>query len=271
MMSHISADRSPRPTVGSSKSTDATVEIIADRSAPDQIRFSVVVPTFNEQASIKSALDSLYGAISIEPDRFEVIVVDESTDRTPQIIRNLNYRNLRLIRFEQQRGLAGSVIEGFAASCGTYLGVIDADGQHPAKKLFELFETAVQNGCDVVIASRHVEGGGIENWSVYRKVVSVGATYIAKWILLRNQKVLDPMSGFFVVRQASIENVTLDPVGYKILLEILVRGDVGNIKEVGYQFTDRDNGESNLDFREYLNYLAHVYRLIKYQVRNKEL
>ncbi|MFB6227489.1 MAG: polyprenol monophosphomannose synthase [Halobacteriales archaeon] len=238
------------------------IETVSEESDPGEIRLSVVVPTFNESGSIRRALSRLYGTNPLDEEAIEVIVVDESTDDTPDIVRSLDYPNLRLVRFDGRKGLAGSVIEGFKMSNGTYLGVIDADGQHPPAKLFELFETAIEHDHDLVVASRYAPGGGIENWRWYRKLISWGATLIADLLLLRDVDISDPMSGFFVVRRATIEDVTLDPVGYKILLEILVRGNVNSIEEVGYVFADREHGETNLGYEEYVNYLRHVGSLL---------
>jgi dolichol-phosphate mannosyltransferase len=253
-------------TVPASSVSGTSVESVATASDPARIDLSVVVPTFNEHASVEGTIGKLYEESPLDPSALEVIVADESTDKTPDIVRSLDYQNLRLLRFDRDMGLARSVIVGFKTARGEYLGVIDADGQHPPRKLYELFETGRRGDFDVVVASRYSEGGGIENWSVYRRLVSVGATAIARTLLIGRPTVLDPMSGFFVVRRSVIEDVTLDPIGYKILLDILVRAAPNRVAEVGYVFTEREHGESNLDYSEYIKYIAHVGSLSRHRL-----
>ena len=144
---------------------DAAAEEASGTESDSQLTFSIVIPTYNEEESIETTLDAIYAASPIPPSSFEIIVADESDDETPSIVRNLEYPNLRLLRFDERKGLAGSVIEGFNVSNGTYVGVIDADGQHPPETLFKLLEEANGGDHDIVVASRYIEGGGIENWS----------------------------------------------------------------------------------------------------------
>lgn len=231
------------------------------------IEFSVVVPTLNEAGSIEETLDRIYAASPLAAGTFEIIVVDESDDATPEVVESLDHPELRLLRVERGLGLARSVIGGFEASRGRFVGVIDADGQHPPEKLFELYTTAADDSHDIVVASRYVKGGAIPNWSFYRRLVSLGATWIAQLFLLRDVDIADPMSGFFVVRRSLIEGVELKPIGYKILLDILVRTDP-TVTEVGYVFADRADGTSSLDFAEYLRYVRHVLALLRYRLRS---
>jgi dolichol-phosphate mannosyltransferase len=254
-----------------SMSTDDSGNAIREDSesgSDPQLSFSIVIPTYNEEASIETTLDAIYEASPVSLSSFEIIVADESDDGTPEIVRNLNYPNLRLLQFDEPKGLAASVIEGFNVSNGAYVGVIDADGQHPPEKLFELFERAIEDDHDIVVASRYIENGAIKNWSWFRKVVSVGATAIAQFSLLRGGDIQDPLSGFFVFRRTIIDDLTLDPVGYKILLELLVKADPDSVVEVGYVFRDRDEGNSNLTFSSYLQYIVHVGKLVAHNLRN---
>jgi dolichol-phosphate mannosyltransferase len=232
-----------------------------------QLIFSVVIPTYNEEDSIEATIDAIYEASPLPSSSFEIIVADESDDSTPEIVRNLEHPNLRLLRFDEPKGLAGSVIKGFNSSTGTYVGVIDADGQHPPESLFELFERATEGDHDIVVASRYIENGGIKNWSQSRKLVSAGATAIAQLSLLRGVDIQDPLSGFFIARRNIINELKLDPVGYKILLEILVKADPDSVVEVGYVFRDRNEGTSNLSLTSYLEYLVHISKLVVYNIR----
>ena len=122
---------------------------------------------------------------------------------------------------------------------GELLGVIDADLQHPPQVLLELL-AKVRDGADLVVGSRHVEGGGVSEWSLVRRFLSRGAQVLGL-IILPNVvgRVSDPMSGYFVCRRTAIADTELNPRGYKILLEVIGRGDIQVIDEVGYVFRSR--------------------------------
>jgi dolichol-phosphate mannosyltransferase len=104
------------------------------------------------------------------------------------------------------------------------LGVIDADLQHPPELLLKLWGE-IKRGGDLAVASRHVEGGGVSDWSVIRRFLSRGAQTLGLIILPEViGRVSDPMSGYFMVRRRCIAGRTLSPLGYKILIEVLARG-----------------------------------------------
>ncbi|MGI8499746.1 MAG: GtrA family protein, partial [Hassallia sp.] len=139
--------------------------------------------------------------------------------------------------------------------------VIDGDLQHPPEVLSQLLR-AIQKGADMAVASRHVDGGGVSSWSFVRRFLSRGAQLLGL-IILPNVlgRVSDPMSGYFMVRRSSIAGATLNPVGYKILLEVIGRGKVREIAEVGYVFCERAKGESKVTSKQYIDYIHHLIRL----------
>lgn len=139
---------------------------------------------------------------------------------------------------------------------------MDADLQHPPETLPELLK-GLDRG-DLVIGSRHVEGGEIEGWSLKRRIISSGARICSNILLSSTRSIKDPLSGFFILKREVIEGVSLDPVGYKILLEVLIKGNYNRVVEVPYTFKDREHGESNLNIREELNYLRHLTRLARH-------
>jgi dolichol-phosphate mannosyltransferase len=141
--------------------------------------------------------------------------------------------------------------------------VIDADLQHPPEAIPALLK-AVREGADIAVASRYIKGGGIEGWSTRRRTISRAAKIPAVLFLSRARKIKDPLSGFFLFRKSVIEGVTLSPTGYKILLEVLVKGNPARVVEVPYVFRERERGESNLTTREQVNYLRHLSRLAWY-------
>ncbi len=198
------------------------------------------------------------------PGDYELIVVDDdSPDHTWEVALSLmqEYPQLRVMCRQQERGLSTAVIQGWQAATGSILGVIDGDLQHPPHVLQELLHE-IQNGADLAVASPNVEGGGVRSWSFARRFLSRGAQLLGLFILPRVlSRVSDPMSGYFLVRRNSIANVTFNPVGYKILLEVIGRGKVNHIAEVGYVFCEREEGESKVTWKQYVDYIHHLMRL----------
>ncbi len=231
----------------------------------DTVLLSLVVPTYNEAGNVVMLVEKLTGLLDrICPNDYELIIVDDdSPDQTWEIARSLlsEYPNLRVMRRTAERGLSTAVIRGWQASRGRLLGVIDGDLQHPPEVLEKLLGELV-SGSDLALASRHVVGGGISEWSVFRRMTSRGAQILGLMIAPQVVgRVSDPMSGYFMMRRSSVTNQILNPQGYKILLEILGRGEIGRISEVGYVFQERQDGESKVTWRQYVEYLQHLVRL----------
>jgi dolichol-phosphate mannosyltransferase len=226
---------------------------------------SLVVPTYNEAGNVLLLVEKLTGLLDrICPNDYELIIVDDdSPDQTWEIARSLlpKYPNLRVMRRTAERGLSTAVIRGWQMSRGRFLGVIDGDLQHPPEVLEKLLGELV-SGSDLALASRHVVGGGISEWSVFRRMTSRGAQILGLMIAPQVVgRVSDPMSGYFMVRRSSVTSQILNPQGYKILLEILGRGEIKQISEVGYVFQERQDGESKVTWRQYMEYLQHLVRL----------
>ena len=195
---------------------------------------------------------------------YEIIVVDDdSPDRTWETALRLTgeFPALRVMRRQNERGLSSAVIRGWQAARGSSLGVIDGDLQHPPEVVARLWRE-LERGADVAIASRHVQGGGVSDWSMTRRMVSRFAQALGLLILPHTVgRVSDPMTGFFILRREVIQGVLLKPLGYKILIEILGRGRVGGIAEVPYVFRERVDGESKLTSQVYVDYIRHLLRL----------
>lgn len=227
--------------------------------------FSLIIPTYNEGENVPQIVAQLTTLLeSILPGQYELVLVDDnSPDRTWEIAQNLmaKYPQLRVMRRTQEKGLSTAVIRGWQVARGQILGVIDADLQHPPEVLLKLW-AEMKQGADLAVASRHVEGGGVSDWSIIRRFLSRGAQTLGLLILPGViGRVTDPMSGYFMVRRTCLEGRTLSPVGYKILIETLGRGDIRWIGEVGYVFQERQMGESKVTSRQYVEYLQHLIRL----------
>jgi len=238
---------------------------IEPRQQRSSIRLSVVIPTFNEGKNIAEIVrrltDLLDGPLG---DAYELIVVDDdSPDRTWETAQGLSRHNprVRVVRRVGERGLSTAVIRGWQAARGDVLAVIDADLQHPPEVTLALW-SEVDRGADLAVASRHVEGGGVSDWSALRRVLSRGAQLLGLFLLPGVVgRVSDPMSGYFMVRRAAIEGAAMSPLGYKILIEVLGRGSIRWIAEVPYVFRERLEGESKVTWRLYVEYLRHLLRL----------
>ncbi|BAZ53362.1 dolichol-phosphate mannosyltransferase [Nostoc sp. NIES-4103] len=231
----------------------------------EPIYFSLIVPTYKERDNIYSIVKILTQLLDeFIPGQYELIVVDDdSPDRTWEVAQSLTgeYPQLQVMRRQQERGLSSAVIRGWQAARGQVLGVIDGDLQHPPEVLTQLLR-GIQEGADLAVASRHVEGGGVSSWSVVRRFLSRGAQVLGLIILPSVLgRVTDPMSGYFMVRRSAIAGATLNPVGYKILLEVIGRGRISEITEVGYVFCERKEGESKVTWKQYVEYIHHLVRL----------
>ncbi len=241
-------------------------ELAARRSGVSPCYFSLVIPTYNEGRNIAAMLERLIPVLDASDyaDRYEIIVVDDdSPDRTWELAWAVaaTYPQVRVIRRQSERGLATAVIRGWQVAGGEVIGVIDGDLQHPPEVLVKLLD-AVTAGADLAIGSRHVEGGGTSDWGFGRRLLSRGAQVlglaIAPAIVGR---VSDPMSGYFLVRRQALTGIELNPKGYKISLEVLGRGRIDRIAEVGYMFQERVEGESKVTVQQYVDYIHHLLKL----------
>lgn len=228
-------------------------------------KFSLVIPTYNERGNVAKIVAQLVNLLDgFIPDSYELILVDDdSPDRTWQVAQDLTatYAQLQVMRRQGERGLSSAVIRGWQVARGEILGVIDADLQHPPEVLLKLLQ-ATLDGADLAAASRHVEGGGVSDWSIVRRFLSRGAQMLGLMVCPAVVgRVSDPMSGYFMVRRSAIAGPHLNPLGYKILLEVIGRGSIDQIAEVGYVFQERESGESKVTWKQYVEYLGHLARL----------
>lgn len=223
---------------------------------------SILIPTYNEASNIKKLLPIINKDLKSRKP-YEIIVIDDdSPDMTWKIAQK--YDNVKVIRRIGVRGLGSAVIEGFKQSSGDIIGVIDADLSHPPELMKELIDECKNN--DIVIASRYLSEGHSE-MSLFRHIVSIIATFFARPLT----RVRDPMSGYFFVRKSVLSNSVLSrlsPVGYKILLEILVKAKYKKVKEVPFVFGPRYQGKSKLGSKVYLSYILHLIKLYFYKIFN---
>ena len=256
------------------------VEVTGDQPRPitdkydPAIELSLVVPTYEEADNISGLLRGLHAALSASRVGFEIIVVDDnSPDETWRIAVGLTAEipQLTVIRRREATGLATAVIGGWSYARGRLLGAIDGDGQHPPDVIVDLL-ASMKEGADVAVASRHLPEGGMVGWSPARRLLSRGAQTLGQLLLPGTVgRVTDPMSGYFLLRRDIVAATEMDPVGYKILLEVLARCDVNRLVESPYVFLQRTAGRSKVAVRHYINYLRHLLRLRVYPLRSRAL
>ena len=225
--------------------------------------FAVVVPTLDEAGNIDKLLGELTDTLSETRYDYEIVVVDDgSADGTVDKVRDWAKRDprVRLLSRAGERGLAGAVLYGWSQSRANLLGVIDADLQHPPELLAELLKAAEQS--DIAIASRYAQNHGTKGWNPLRAAVSRLSTLVASPLIYKKHlRVTDPMSGFFVIHRRCIEGLTFQTSGFKLLLEILVRGRIRKAQEVPYHFGLRHAGRSKANATVALHYLHLLGRL----------
>ena len=229
---------------------------------------SVIIPTFNESENICNILNAISN--NLPKINTEVIVVDDnSPDGTGMIVEEyiksmtrISGYSVSIIHRKTRKGLGSAIISGVENSKGDIIVVMDSDFSHPPDMIPKMLDKIEETQCDVVIASRYVEGGDIQGWSTKRKLISKAATEIAKKGL--GVQADDPMSGFFAFKKNLIKDVSFDAIGYKVLLELLVKTNAKKIQEIPYTFIDRKFGSSKLGTSTILDYCKSVWKLYRY-------
>lgn len=227
-------------------------------------KLALVIPTFCEAENIGRLLDHVRAVLDPLHVPYEILVVDDdSPDGTEAVVSAIALEDprVRLLVRKGERGLSGAILYGWQHTDATVLGVMDADLQHPPELLPELL-SAIQNGSDLVIGSRYTAGGDLGKWNPMRKLLSAAAVWVT-WPLQRSQlRAKDPMSGFFMVRRRCLPENDFQKSGFKLLLEILVRGRFQSVKEVPFAFGLRYRGASKANFKvawDYALLLARLY------------
>ena len=235
--------------------------MVTDVSPHAEVRsVSIVVPTLREAANLSRLAERIAGALAEKGIAWDLLFVDDdSDDGSAAVVAELAER--LPVRMKVRRGVAPdlsrAVLAGIAESRHDRIVVMDADLSHPPERIPDLLAT-LDAGCDMVVGSRYVPGASTAaEWGLSRVLNSHIATVLAAPLVACS----DPMAGFFAVdRRALPDPATLRPVGYKIGLELMVRGRL-RVREVPIAFDDRRRGKSKLGWRQRLAYLRHLGRL----------
>ncbi|WAH38910.1 glycosyltransferase [Alicyclobacillus dauci] len=224
---------------------------------------SIVIPSYNERDNIRPIVSRIHEALRDAFVDYDIWFIDDSTDETVDVLQEVEQVDERVHVHHRNdaRGLASAVVDGFELARGTYVIVMDADLQHPPELLPNIYKH-LKDGTDIVIPSRFVHGGSDGGLGPFRKFVSWIARVMGQIALRRLRKISDCTSGFFGLRKEILKNADLDPIGWKILIEVLVKGTYKTVHEIPYEFLARDAGESKMSLREQWNYFRHLLRLV---------
>jgi len=237
--------------------------------AQNKAEVSIIIPTYNESENIIQVLKSIGEHIPKDIATEAIVVDDNSPDGTGKIVEDyindtqngIGYA-IEVIHRKSKSGLSSAILDGIQHSTGETVVIMDSEFSHPPKIIPQLVEEIKTSKCDIVIASRFVPGGVIDGWSTKRKLISKTAKGIAKAGLGVNES--DPMSGFFAFKRKILDGIKFDAIGYKMLLEILVKTKGAKVKEIPYTFTDRTRGSSKLDSSTMFDYVKSVWKLYRY-------
>jgi len=230
---------------------------------------SIIIPTYNESQNIIKVLKSI-GEFLPKNILAEAIVIDDnSPDGTGKIVENylnefkrITGYTIDVIHRTAKRGLSSAILSGIQQAKGDTIVVMDSDFSHPPQIIPRMLDALRKYRCDIVVASRYVKGGKISGWSLKRKLMSKLATVIAKKGL--GVSTLDPMSGFFAFKRPIIKGLKFDAIGFKMLLEILVKTKGVTVREIPYTFTDRQFGSSKVSLATAVDYAKSVWRLYRF-------
>jgi dolichol-phosphate mannosyltransferase len=237
------------------------------RAGPEaraQARLALVIPTLREAENIRGLLGHIRSVLDPVGIDYEIVVVDDdSRDGTEEIVSAIaaDDPRVRLLVRKGERGLSGAVLYGWRHTDAAILGVMDADLQHPPELLPALI-AAILAGNDLAIGSRYTEGGQLGKWNPVRKFLSAAAVWVTWPIQRAGIRAKDPMTGFFMVRRECLDQIEFQPTGFKLLLEVLVRGRIRSVAEVPFAFGSRYRGASKANFKvgwDYAKLLARLY------------
>ena len=234
------------------------------------INASIIIPTFREADNLEHLVERIVQSMCDSGGAFEVIIVDDnSQDGTEQVVDRLRGLGhpVRLITRRNERGLSSAVIRGLDEAGGEFLVCMDADLSHPPEVIPALLDALRKPDVDFVIASRYVDGAGTDaDWGLFRHLNS----RIATWLARPFTGARDPMSGFFAMRRDRyLKHDPLSPLGYKIGLELIVKCNCRNVKEVPIHFAQRRCGSSKLTLKQQWLYVCHVGRLAGYKLTHR--
>ena len=204
---------------------------------------SLLIPTYNEKENLVNLINLLKSEFIKNKIKGEILIIDDnSPDGTGKIADQEAKKSylVKVIHRRKKEGLSAAVLAGIEASKEDIVGVMDADLSHPPKMIGTMFKLIREEKADLVIGSRYIKDGKIEGWNTWRMIQSKVATLLSRPFT----NVKDTMTGLFLIRKNCLKNKDLNPKGFKILLEIIIKSDCEKIIEVPFTFVDRQKGKS---------------------------
>ena len=230
-------------------------------SIPFGAQVSVIIPTYNEAATVAEIIAGVRRGLQDRPH--EVIVVDDdSPDGTWQVADRIAAETcgVKVLRRLGERGLASAVLDGMAAASGQAVAVIDGDLQHDPSVLPEMVSCVLEGGVDLCVATRNSRGGDPGERALLRRWATAAGTAVARLVVPELRRVTDPLSGYFVVRRSHCKRIAEAPDecfrSYKVLWLLLARSAEMRISEIGFTFRPREAGRSKLSLRVMLDDLT---------------
>jgi dolichol-phosphate mannosyltransferase len=220
------------------------------------VALTLVMPTYNERDRLAELTDALFAATTAHGVDLELVIVDDnSPDGTGALADELaRTRRIHVIHRPGKMGLGTAVTAGFGVASADVVGVIDGDFSHPPALIPVMFAAFHGTGADLLVASRYIPGGSAPTWTWKRLLLSRLACLLARPL----SPVRDVVSGFFLIRRSIANTVTIKAGGFKICLELLIRGWPTRLVEVPYQFDNRELGESKMNWREASGFLKQL-------------
>ena len=236
---------------------------------------SIILPTYNESLTIEKMLDAIATAIPSRINTEVLVIDDDSPDGTSKIVNSYIQKSGGIVSFrvhtrKGKRGLSSAVIDRINLATGKFVLVMDSDFSHPPHMISNMYDELINNELDIVIGSRYVEGGKYEEWPLTRKLISkIGNSLAELWLGL---DVKDSMTGLFALKKDLIKNLSFEAIGYKILLEILVKTKGAKVKEVPFVCVNRQEGSSKFSFsiiNDYFKLLKILRKSASYNTKNR--
>jgi dolichol-phosphate mannosyltransferase len=239
--------------------------VVPPLDKPSNLFFSLIVPTYKECENVQPLVEQVTQILDERyRGRYEIIFADDdSPDETGQVVAAISERfpQVKLMVRKNERDLSTAVVRGWQNASGEILGVMDGDLQHPVTIWREVLNK-IEQGADLVVATRYEKKDGLGAWGPIRRIQSQSAALVSFLVLPEaTASVTDPMSGCFALRRTAIAGQLLKPQGYKLLLEVLARGNASNVDEVPYVFQLRRFGKTKVNWKLYVEYLLQLISL----------
>jgi len=232
--------------------------------SPHPVRFSLVVPTYNEALNVQPFLTAVKNVLDpVLGSEYEVVLVDDdSPDRTWEIAGELlpSFPQLRIVRRRIERGLSSAVMRGWQVARAEILGTINADFQHPPSLLGAMLDQAPHS--DLIVASRFVDQESMDDVTLSRRLAAGLARQVGRWVIPELfHRVSDPLSGCYMIKRCAIQGTEFHPIGFKSLLEVLSRVQIASISECGYRIQRRRHGKSKLNLVNWYRFIVQLRRM----------